>query len=369
MSRETRLAVVLLGVAAAMPFAHGLDHAVGAWLESVRTCPGQRFFSAVSDWTRPVGFGLVIVLLLRHLLAGPRPRLRSAAEALAALGAGALLIEGMKDVIDRPRPGAVLLARIGKAYPSGHTGNVLLCAFAIVCLLRGGAGRRLSRGEWALIGAVVLLVGTARVYTEHHWASDVVGTAALVCAYGLLAVLNPSARTRAAAVAGTGALSLLLLAAGARGWRVSVAGGIPVTRAPLVRIDFAAALGDGSLRGAWSPDGPRSARSAARMMAPGAELVLGPLDAGADAVRIVVRSGVRQACRRLRVELNGVPLGERLLHFGWRAYVFPVGGRLSTTGANVFTFAVPSGLAGQEPPRPPLAAFRELTVHGDGPVG
>jgi undecaprenyl-diphosphatase len=371
-SSETRLALVLLGIAVAVPFAHGLDRMVASGLEAVRTCAGQRVFSAISNWTRPVGFGLTIALLLRHLLAGRPARLRSAFEVLTALAAGALLIEGMKRVIERPRPGAAVLSGVGNAYPSGHTGNVLLCAFAILCLARGGTGRRLSRGEWTLVAAVTLLVGTSRVYIEHHWASDVAGSTALMGAFGLLAFLNPSARTRTAAILGTAALSGLLLVGGAHGWRVHVAGGIPVTAPPLLRFDFATAAAAGSLRGAWSADRADPAGRGTWLIAPGAQLVLGPLAGRADEVRVVVRPHSRpgmRACRRLRVELNGMPLGERLLHAGWRAYVFPVRGRFSATDANVFTFAVSSGGAGHDPPRPPLVGFRELTVHGDGQGG
>src|SRR5581483_9662287 len=192
---ETALAVLLLALAAALPFVHALDLAVAPWVEAVRTCAGQRLFVGVSAWTRPVGFGLLVLVLGVRLARGASAR-AVVPTALAALLAGTLLVDVMKGAVDRPRPDAENLSWVGGAYPSGHVGNTVLCALVVVCLWRGAVGRRFGAGWLLALGAAVV-VGTARVYTEHHSTCDVVGTTALVSGFAVLALAHPRPWVRA----------------------------------------------------------------------------------------------------------------------------------------------------------------------------
>src|SRR4029453_18937618 len=102
---------------------------------------------------------------------------------VAALVAGVILIGELKELVDRPRPGAEFLRPTGASFPSGHVGNTVLNGLAVLSLVSRGARTRPRRGGWLRRGASVLVVGFARVYGRRHWASDAVGTAALALAY------------------------------------------------------------------------------------------------------------------------------------------------------------------------------------------
>jgi undecaprenyl-diphosphatase len=120
-----------------------------------------------------VGSAFLILLAVRAR--------REAMILLLAVATGQVVKIAVKNIIGRPRPNADLVnvlisAKEIKSFPSGHTvhyvvffGFLLFLAFS---LLR-------SRGlRWpivALLGALIVLVGPARVYLGAHWTSDVLG--------------------------------------------------------------------------------------------------------------------------------------------------------------------------------------------------
>ena len=118
--------------------------------------------------------GLIILLILGFGLQW---------EALMALFA-ALLSVGLnvlvKDLIQRPRPGATLVHVLAMlkdfSFPSGHvmfyTGFYGFIIFLAFTLLKPSLKRTLLL---IVFGLLVLLIGVSRIYVGEHWASDVVG--------------------------------------------------------------------------------------------------------------------------------------------------------------------------------------------------
>lgn len=103
-------------------------------------------------------------------------RPRQAARALAAAGATWLVGQGLKHLVDRPRPyvadprgtRAMIAPPMGTSWPSSHP--AVLTAFTTVAAreLRAGAAVR------AVLGALDIAVATSRVYLGVHYPSDVV---------------------------------------------------------------------------------------------------------------------------------------------------------------------------------------------------
>jgi len=96
----------------------------------------------------------------------------------AAVTVGALLQQGLKAAVDRPRP--VWRDPVDSAhyasFPSGHAMTAtIVCGLLLWLLHRYGPGRALWRTALAVALVSVLGVGLTRVWLGVHWSSDVLG--------------------------------------------------------------------------------------------------------------------------------------------------------------------------------------------------
>jgi len=96
---------------------------------------------------------------------------------VASAAGTALLVEGLKHSIDRPRPAVSLrlVAASGAAFPSGHAAQSVACygALAVVgAMATRSTRRRVVLGVAA--GVTAVAIGASRVYLGVHWPTDVV---------------------------------------------------------------------------------------------------------------------------------------------------------------------------------------------------
>ena len=121
---------------------------------------------------------------------------RQTTEALLLSGAGTAVLKG---VVGRSRPFAAVdnanVLHPGRgfgnharsSFPSGHTSAAFAVATVLTSGTRGSSTRtRIAVSTLALSGAT--FVGVSRVYTNQHWASDVIAGAALGITSGLAVV-------------------------------------------------------------------------------------------------------------------------------------------------------------------------------------
>jgi undecaprenyl-diphosphatase len=113
---------------------------------------------------------------------------------VALAGAGGLLAELVKSLVDRPRPTPDFANIIGNlktySFPSGHvTGYTILFGFLFYLtyshLPKGMPIRTILLDFFALM---IVLIGFSRVYMGQHWASDALAGYALGFAYLLLLI-------------------------------------------------------------------------------------------------------------------------------------------------------------------------------------
>jgi len=128
---------------------------------------------------------------------------------LIVLAVGLLLVEGLKLLINRERPGGLLQhPTASSSFPSGHVANAALCVASAIALVHRLRGRRdLLRA--AIIGAgplFVVAVAFTRVYLRLHWLSDVTGSMLLGLSFAGMLSARPRLRRRV-----LGALLLLVL--------------------------------------------------------------------------------------------------------------------------------------------------------------
>src|SRR4030095_2742654 len=280
-----------------------LDRSLDAW----RSCGGVALANRVSSLVMPVGVAVLAVVVARALWRG-RPAPIEVAWVLAAAGVGVLLVGALKDVLDRPRPGAEFLVAGGGSFPSGHVANTVVNGLAILTLWSGGdrAGPR-WRG-WIVLAAALAIIAAARIYERRHWPSDIVGAVAIAGAYGLLAIRQPDARWRRATTLFGLALAVVAQAAASHGIKVILPAGTDASRGMFEHVAFGTAYERGWLRGDWALDAPDPQRRRGWLRADAGAVVLPTRERSVDGIRLVVRPRAELApadCPRLRVELNG----------------------------------------------------------------
>jgi len=119
-------------------------------------------------WCIRVGV-LVVLARRRHWL--------SVAAFALAIVTSEMLIGGLKDAFQRPRPPNGLVATSGWSYPSGHAIAAAVTALGLVIVLvPPGHARWTWERQAALYASLMAL---SRVYLRAHWLSDVVGGALL----------------------------------------------------------------------------------------------------------------------------------------------------------------------------------------------
>lgn len=146
--------------------------------------------SAMRDITALGGYVIIGIVtfttMVGLVLAG---RVRQAVMVLVAVAGAALLAEGLKDLIARPRPDLVPHGVVvyTSSFPSGHaTGGAATYLSLGALLARFEPQRRLKVFTLTMAVVITVLIGVSRVYLGVHWPSDVLGGWTLGASWALL---------------------------------------------------------------------------------------------------------------------------------------------------------------------------------------
>lgn len=138
-------------------------------------------FARALDWTEDTtDFPLVaavyaLVATTLFLLAGWRSALLIAAALLARA-----MNSGLKEIIERPRPSSDMIDVTDQpstfSFPSGHTGGSVVLYGLIFYFATGYIpNARLRIFVQAICLWIIVVTAVERVYSGHHWPSDVLG--------------------------------------------------------------------------------------------------------------------------------------------------------------------------------------------------
>ncbi|WP_053685284.1 phosphatase PAP2 family protein [Streptomyces sp. INR7] len=162
------------------PF-QGLDGRWLGWMGGPHDGPYMAVATVLNWFGGPVGAALPLALLVLLLV---RRRLASAGFLLAAyLGGNMLVIQGLKHLVDRPRPADPLVRVDHGSFPSGHAATAALLVVVVGVLLVPAARRR---AWWYAGAAFTLAMMWSRTWLHAHWLTDTVAGAAAGAGAGLL---------------------------------------------------------------------------------------------------------------------------------------------------------------------------------------
>jgi len=164
------LFVALLVTVLVEPGPTTIDAGILLALEGWRSASMSLFVGRLTD----LGGRHLMIPMSTVLVVGVFWRWRRAGFFLAiALLGSALLNEGMKVLVDRPRPTLVLLVEHarGLSFPSGHSQSTM--AFALACFLLVFSARPRWRRWAGLLFILPLVVGWTRTYLGVHYPTDV----------------------------------------------------------------------------------------------------------------------------------------------------------------------------------------------------
>jgi membrane-associated phospholipid phosphatase len=112
---------------------------------------------------------------------------------VTALAGEVLLFLATTLAVDRPRPDVTHLdqAPPTSSFPSGHTAAAIVLYGAIAVIVRRKARSRVVRVGVVLLAVLIpILVGLSRMYRGMHFLTDVLGGAALGCAWLAVVVIG-----------------------------------------------------------------------------------------------------------------------------------------------------------------------------------
>lgn len=175
------MGTVLLALGLSVLAAHDeplpAETGIVTWIQE-RSWPGDPLSDIIRAFT-----GTEVVLAMGGLLVAALVwlrRFRTAGFLLAGLIVLPLLQSGIKEIVDRPRPGPPLVElRAGftsPSYPAGHAMSpTFFCGFLAWLLLRSLSWQWLRLLTLALAGGLLGLSGLVNVWLGVHWPSDILG--------------------------------------------------------------------------------------------------------------------------------------------------------------------------------------------------
>ncbi|MEU9143405.1 phosphatase PAP2 family protein [Streptomyces sp. NPDC048349] len=175
------LAAVVVRADVADPPFQALDDRWHTWMGGPHEGPFAAVASALDWFGGP--FGAVVPLGLPALLVLRGRRVSAGFLLLAFLGGNLVVVQGLKHLVDRPRPADPLVRVDHGSFPSGHAATAALLVVVVGALLVPAARRRLW---WAAGAAFTLAMMWSRTWLHAHWLSDTAAGAAAGAGAGLV---------------------------------------------------------------------------------------------------------------------------------------------------------------------------------------
>jgi membrane-associated phospholipid phosphatase len=342
------------------------DAYVAAFLENLRGCTTGEWAAVLTNAAPYLGAAIVSTGVA--VARGRGAPVADILKVLVQFAVALLLVQGLKVIFGRARPGVPPWIPVGHSFPSGHVANVALAVVTAVSLLRttGDRGDPVRVTLLAVGLGLTPAVAFTRLFLGRHWLTDVTGS--FLLSVGLWGTIF--ARRTDAPRWIPGSVTLVVLAlyvAAASGARIHLpspatfskeAGSEAGLRHAALRLDGTAAV--------WVPGTRKGTAGFLRLRVTDARLRVQVVDHRRPAVlRLVARPlrGLRQVrCRSIELFVDGKSLGAQILRPRERTYAFVL--PLLARGSHELRLRTkPPSRRGE-----PTLALHKLSIDGAAPA-
>lgn len=160
-----------------------LDPRIHEWVDSHRTAGLDVFFKTVT-WLGADAVTIPVLAVCGAMLSRARRSWVPLLDIVVVYGTTVVGHAVVGQVVHRNRPPSTewLVSAQGWSYPSGHTAQAVAAWGVLAVLIAVGAKPRTRLIAGTTAAALAVLVAASRVYLGMHWATDVLGGAAMATA-------------------------------------------------------------------------------------------------------------------------------------------------------------------------------------------
>jgi membrane-associated phospholipid phosphatase len=290
-----------------------LDAWVVGYLDGLRASLPDSLAVSATQTAPYMAADFVIVGVLAAYMRGMRRG--DVAWVLGLFALALLLVEALKVVVARDRPGAVPWAAVGGSFPSGHVADAALAVLGALRLARRRDRADLLVVLLGVVGAVfVVVIAFTRVYLGRHWPTDVTASLLLALCFWS-ATFVPRTLARSWVVAAAVLVVLGLYVTSAVGGRIRLTS--PTTHSEQLEL--------ASVDGTWIPSTQHRERGFFRLAGNEVDFRLHETSGAPTLLKVVARGlGHPKApgCRSIDVLVDGTVVSHRPLRLHWRSYAF-----------------------------------------------
>lgn len=108
---------------------------------------------------------------------------------ISSMALGVILSQGLKYIIQKPRPIDQLIIETGYSFPSGHVTLSFVFFGMLIYLFKDEIKNKFLRYSFIAINILlILLIGISRIYLNVHYFSDVIAgfVLGLICIFGAI---------------------------------------------------------------------------------------------------------------------------------------------------------------------------------------
>jgi undecaprenyl-diphosphatase len=176
------VAVIAVAAAGLLVSTRAATPAIDLWWNGVVGSISSPPIEAISRFLAVAGTGFYGFVLLPLVLVAVMALTRRTFEAIGLIALTLVslgVVQVIKHLIDRPRPGDIATVSDQGSYPSGHVANAATLGIYLALVYR-------RVWVWVIASAVIVVMAFSRTFLHAHWFTDILAAAILGAAMAII---------------------------------------------------------------------------------------------------------------------------------------------------------------------------------------